>query len=118
MLKCVASVIWRININALNLSSVLLLQCLQGEQVIAKYQLVIKNVDFGHFVTSVIGKLRVFQKNSGFKLGTLVFTSPGQFKFRFAHSGLLLNSQILCICLLRNEGCAARSFNTLNKRWL
>jgi hypothetical protein len=55
------SVVWRINVDALNLSGKLLFQGLQREQVVSEDQTVVKDILLTEAVCCMIGKISVLQ---------------------------------------------------------
>ena len=81
--KRTTCVIWWIDINALNLSDKILLQCLERNQVVAVDQHVLA-------ARIAVGFLRVLKENARFdRLFLIVFADPGQLEFSFFMHGCI-----------------------------
>lgn len=65
MRKGIACVVRRVYKYALNLARVLLLERLQRQQVIAKYQLIVEDIALTDAVLCVIAPLRLVQQDAG-----------------------------------------------------
>jgi hypothetical protein len=59
-----ASVVWRVNENALHLSCKFLFQCLQGEQIVTEDKSVIEAIRLTHSMLGVVAFVWVFKKNA------------------------------------------------------
>src|SRR6266853_5105899 len=81
MLKRSTCIIWRVNINALNLPSELLFQRLQRQQVIPVDQYVVENVMLTHPVRRMVRLPWVFDENPRLQPWPVVFPNPGEFEF-------------------------------------
>ena len=85
MLKRTTRVIWRIDVNALDLAHALLFKGFESEKVVAKDETVIEQVVIGYTVWRVIGLLRVFEQNTRLKPGPVLLPDPGEFEFLLVH---------------------------------
>ena len=85
MLERRARVVRRVDVDALDLASELLLQGLERQQVVAEDEPVIEDVVARHALRSVIRLLRVFQQDARLQLRPILFADPGEFKLRFGH---------------------------------
>ncbi len=83
MIESIASIIWWINVNTFNLPSKLLLQCLQGQQIIAEDKPVVEDILVRHPVRRMIRLLRVLQQNPRLQPRPILFSDPGEFKLLF-----------------------------------
>ena len=97
---------WWVDVDALNFPGKLLFKSPESKQVVAEDKPVIENVVIGDSVRCVVGLLRVLQQDSRLQLRPVLFTDPGEFKFRFL--GHLLFR--CCACLFRVQ---SKVFNNL-----
>ena len=81
MFKRAPCIIRRVKSRALHLPRILLLQRLQRQQIIAEYQVVVKNIFIAHFVFCAITFLRIFDQYSRFQFWAVFFADPGEFEF-------------------------------------
>lgn len=79
--KCTARIVRWINTNTLHLSRELLLQRLQGEQVVTEDQAVVEEIMFLDAVGGVVAAAGVFEQDARFQPRAVFFADPGQFEF-------------------------------------
>ena len=83
MLERAASVVRRVNEDALYFAGEFLLQRFEREQIVAKDEPVIEPVIVRDAVLGVIGFLRVFEQDARLQPGPVFLPDPRQFKFLF-----------------------------------
>ena len=64
VLKRTASVVWRINKDALDLAGELLFEGFEGEEVVTEDEAIVENVVVGDAVWGVVRLLGIFQQNT------------------------------------------------------
>lgn len=74
MVEGLARVEWRVDVNALDLLSKVLLQSLEGKKVITEDEHVLG-------VGIAVGLRRVFNQDAGFQSHPLVLADPSEFEF-------------------------------------
>jgi hypothetical protein len=77
MRKSTPCVIRRINVNTLDLTSELLFECFQCQEVIAKDESVIENIVVGDTMRGVIRLFWFFQQDTWFQLRPIFLANPG-----------------------------------------
>ena len=93
VLERAASVVRRVNEDALDLAGELLFERFEGEQIVAKDQPVIEAILAGHPVRRVIRLHRVFQQNARLQPGPVLLPNPRQFKaLLLGHAGELIEA--------------------------
>ena len=75
--KCAAGIIWRIDVNASDLSSKFMFQRLQRKEVISEDQLVIEDVILRDALFGVMGQILVLDQNPGLKARPILLPNPG-----------------------------------------
>lgn len=83
MFKWAASIVRRINVDALNLARELLLKYFEGKQVIAKNEPVVEQIVVGNAVWRMVGLLRILQQNPRLQLRPILLPNPREFKLGF-----------------------------------
>jgi hypothetical protein len=83
MLKRAARVVRRINVDALDLSSKLLFQSLECQQVVTENKPIIEQVLVGYTVWRMAGLLRILQQNPRVQLRPILLAYPGELEFGF-----------------------------------
>lgn len=86
MLKCIAGVIRRINVNALNLARELLFERFEGKEVVAENKSVVEDVVVRDSVLRVVRLLWVLQQDARLQLRPVFLPDPGEFEL-----GLLIS---------------------------
>ena len=82
----------RININALHLPRILLLQRFKREQIVPEDQLVVEEITRSDTMRSMIRLLRIFDENPRFELRPVLLPDRGEVKFLFVgHAGIGFN---------------------------
>lgn len=82
MLECTASVVRRINVDALDFARELLLKCFEGEQVVAEDEAIIEDVVVGDSMRGMVSLSRVLQQNARLQLRPVLLPDPGKLEFR------------------------------------
>jgi hypothetical protein len=77
VLECLLCVERRVDIDALDLVGELLLQSLQGQEVVAEDQPVVEEVVVGDPVSRVVGARRLFQEDPGLQARPVLLADPG-----------------------------------------
>ncbi|MDP2791049.1 MAG: hypothetical protein Q8O15_04750, partial [Rectinemataceae bacterium] len=74
-------IVRRIDKNTFHLSCVFRLKRLQGEKVVAEYELVVEEVDLIYAVRRMVALGGVFDEDSRLEAGAGLFADPGEFEF-------------------------------------
>jgi hypothetical protein len=77
MLKGAASIVGRVDVDALYLAGKFLFQGFEGQEVIAEDEAVIEDVFFAGAVFGVVAFGGVFQQDAGFEAGAVFLADPG-----------------------------------------
>src|SRR5450759_934807 len=83
VLERTPGVVRRVNVDALDLASELLFERLEGEQIVAEDEPVIKDVVVRDASWSVIRPLRILEQNARLEPGPVLLPNPCQFQFLF-----------------------------------
>jgi hypothetical protein len=78
--KCTARVERRIDVNALDLSSELLLEGFERKEVVAENEAAIEKVVIGYALHRVIGLLRILKQDARLQPGPALLPNPRQFQ--------------------------------------
>lgn len=89
MFECTSCVVWRVDIDALNLASKFLFEGFEREEVVAENKLVIEKVVVGQPMLGVVRILRVLQQDTRLQLG------------RFALPIQVSSSRVFCLLICR-----------------
>jgi hypothetical protein len=81
MCKRCASVVRRVDIDALNLAGKFLFERFEGKEIVAKDETIVEDVVVGDSMRSVVRLLRIFRQNARLQLGPVLFANPGEFEF-------------------------------------
>ena len=88
-----ACVVGRINEDTLYLSSKLLFERLESEQIVAVDEPVIKNVAIADAMRRVIRLRRIFEQDARFQLRPVLLPDPGQFQLLLSrHLGTIIRA--------------------------
>jgi hypothetical protein len=77
MFKCAAGIVGRVYVNTFYFAGKFLFQGLEGEEVVAEDEAVVKYVFFAGAVLSVVAFGGVFQQDAGFETRTVFLADPG-----------------------------------------
>ena len=88
--KGAAGVVRRIDEHALDLAGKLLLQGLQGQQVVAEDQPVVEQIRLRHPMPGMVRQRLILQQNTRLQPRPLLLANPGQLKFLFLAHGLFI----------------------------
>jgi hypothetical protein len=88
MIESATSIIWRVDVNALDLANELLFQRLESQQVVPEDQSVVEPVILRHTMLRVIRLLRIFHQNPWLQLRPVSLTDPDELESLFIrHDG-------------------------------
>ncbi len=78
MFKSIASIVWRINVNALDLACVFLLESFESKKVVAVNKHVVENIVIRHSFCSMITLCGILNKNPRLQPRPLLLPHPNQ----------------------------------------
>jgi len=81
MLKGRTRIVWWVDVDALDFPRELLLQRLEGEEVIPENKTVVEDIVVCDAVQSVVRFIRFFKKDARLQSWPILLPNPGQFKF-------------------------------------